>query len=30
MEGITNEWFMVCVGDEVKDKFVVARDKTNR
>jgi hypothetical protein len=29
MGGITNGWFMVCVEDEVKDKFVVTNDKTN-
>jgi hypothetical protein len=24
----TNEWFVVCMGDGVKDRFVVAHDKT--
>jgi hypothetical protein len=24
-----NGWLMVCMGDEVDDRFVVAHDKTN-
>jgi hypothetical protein len=24
-----NEWFMVCMGDGVKNRFVVAHDETN-
>jgi hypothetical protein len=27
MGGRTDAWFMVCVGDEVKDRFVVAHNK---
>jgi hypothetical protein len=29
MGGVINRWFVVCVGDEVKDRFVVSHDKAN-
>jgi hypothetical protein len=29
MGGITSGWFVVYVGDEVKDRFVVTHDKAN-
>jgi hypothetical protein len=29
MRGVTSEWFVVCVGDEMKDKFMVVHEKTN-
>jgi len=29
MGGVINGWFVVCMGDEVEDKFVVAHNKTN-
>ncbi len=29
MGGVINRWFVVCVSNEVRDRFVVAHDKTN-
>jgi hypothetical protein len=29
MGGVIIGWFMICVGDEVKDRYVVAHDKAN-
>ncbi len=30
MGGETSGWFVVCMEDEVKNKLVMAHDKTNR
>jgi hypothetical protein len=27
--GVTSGWFVVCVGDEVEERLVVAHDKAN-
>jgi hypothetical protein len=29
MGGVTNGWFVICVGDEVEDRSMVAHDKAN-
>jgi hypothetical protein len=29
MGGVTSEWFVICMGDEVEDRYVMAHDKTN-
>jgi len=29
MENVINGWFVICVGDEVEDKYVVVHDKKN-
>jgi hypothetical protein len=29
MKRVASGWFVVCVGDEVDDKFVVVHDKSN-
>jgi hypothetical protein len=29
MGGVISGWFVICMGDEVEDRYVMARDKTN-